>query len=102
MRETVDEIRSGHITHQEIIKEHCYSKGFACWVPQMLTGELRQKRREVADKGWSVFPNPAVYSPQLAFSKLHLFDPYNSYLRGQKCDDDESVRMAVKARVREC
>ena len=67
----------------------------------MVTGEQRQKKREVAVKGWFVFPNP-VYSPQLTSYKLHPFDPYNSYLRGQEFDYDESVRMAVKVRVREC
>ena len=67
----------------------------------MVTGKLRQKRREVAAKGWFAFPIPA-YSPQLASYKLNLLVPYNSHLRGQEIDYDESVRMAVKEQVREC
>ena len=65
MKETVDEIRSGHIALQEIIKEQVIQRVVLAGFPQMVTGELRQKRREVAVKGWFVFHNP-VYSPQLA------------------------------------
>ena len=68
------------------MKELGYLKASACWVLQMVTGELRQNRGEVAAKGWFVSSNPA-YSPQLASSKLHLFDPYSSYLREFDYDD---------------
>src|SRR3954463_1923738 len=49
----------------------------------------------IAAKGWSVLSHPA-YSPDLAPSDFHLFGPLKDYLRGQKLDDDESVKVAVK------
>ena len=55
----------------------------------------------IAAKGWSVLPHPA-YSPDLAPSDFYLFGPLKDYLRGQKFDDDESVKVAVKAWVRQC
>lgn len=55
----------------------------------------------IAVKGWSVLPHPA-YSPDLAPSDFHLFGPLKDYLRGQKFNDDESVKAAVKAWIRQC
>ena len=55
----------------------------------------------IAAKGWSVLPHPA-YSPDLAPSDFHLFGPLKDYLRGQKFHDDESVKAAVKAWIRQC
>jgi len=55
----------------------------------------------IAAKGWSVLPHPA-YSPDLAPSDFHLFGPLKDNLRGQKFDDDESVKVAVRAWVRQC
>ena len=55
----------------------------------------------IVAKGWSVLPHSA-YSPDLAPSDFHLFGPLKDYLRGQKFDDDESVKAAVKAWIRQC
>jgi histone-lysine N-methyltransferase SETMAR len=55
----------------------------------------------IAAKGWTILPHPA-YSPDLAPSDFHLFGPLKDYLRGQKFDDDEAVKSAVKAWTRQC
>src|SRR6266496_2694956 len=49
----------------------------------------------IAVKGWSVLLHPA-YSPDLAPSDFHLFDPLKDYLRGQKFNDDESVKAWIR------
>lgn len=55
----------------------------------------------IAAKGWTVLPHPP-YSPDLAPSDFHLFGPLKDNLKGQKFDDDEAVKVAVRAWVRQC
>ena len=55
----------------------------------------------IAAKGWTVLPHPA-YSPDLAPSDFHLFGPLKDYLRDQRFADDEAVKLAVNAWVRQC
>jgi histone-lysine N-methyltransferase SETMAR len=55
----------------------------------------------IAAKGWTVLPHPA-YSPDLAPSDFHMFGPLKDYLRGQRFEDDDAVKSAVKAWIRQC
>jgi [histone H3]-lysine36 N-dimethyltransferase SETMAR len=55
----------------------------------------------IAAKGWNVLPHPP-YSPDLAPSDFFLFGPLKDFLRGQKFDDDEEVKAAVRSWVRQC
>jgi histone-lysine N-methyltransferase SETMAR len=55
----------------------------------------------IAAKGWTVLPHPA-YSPDLAPSDFHMFGPLKNYLRGQKFEDDDAVKTAVRAWFRQC
>ena len=55
----------------------------------------------IAVKGWTVLPHPA-YSPDLAPSDFHMFGPLKDYLRGQRFEDDDAVKSAVKAWIRQC
>jgi len=55
----------------------------------------------IAAKGWTVLPHPA-YSPDLAPSDFHIFGPLKDYLRGQRFEDDDAVKSAVKAWFRKC
>ena len=55
----------------------------------------------IADKGWTVLPHPP-YSPDLAPSDFHLFGPLKEHLRGQKFDDDEAVKAAVREWAKNC
>ena len=56
---------------------------------------------EIAAKGWTVLPHPP-YSPDLAPSDFFLFGPLKDFLRGQKFDDDDEVKAAVRLWVRQC
>lgn len=55
----------------------------------------------IAAKGWTVLPHPA-YSPDLAPSDFHMFGPLKEYLRGQRFGNDDAVKSAVKAWIRQC
>ena len=55
----------------------------------------------IAAKGWAVLPHPA-YSPDLAPSDFHMFGPLKHFLRGQRFEDDDAVKCAVKAWIRQC
>lgn len=55
----------------------------------------------IAAKGWSVLAHPA-YSPDLAPSDFHMFGPMKDYLRGQRFKDDDAVKSAVRAWIRQC
>ena len=55
----------------------------------------------IAAKGWTVLPHPA-YSPDIAPSYFHMFGPLKDYLRGQRFEDDDAVKSAVKAWIRQC
>jgi [histone H3]-lysine36 N-dimethyltransferase SETMAR len=55
----------------------------------------------IAAKGWTVLPHPA-YSPDLAPSDFHMFGPLKDYLRGQKFENDDSVKTAVRAWISQC
>jgi len=56
---------------------------------------------EIAAKGWAVLPHPP-YSPDLAPSDFFLFGPLKDFLRGQKFNDDDEVKAAVRSWVRQC
>lgn len=51
--------------------------------------------------GWSVVPHPP-YSPDLAPSDFHLFGPLKNSLRGQRFEDTEQVKVAVKMWLQQC
>lgn len=55
----------------------------------------------IAKMGWSVIPHPP-YSPDLAPSDFYLFGPMKSNLRGQRFDDLDEVKAALKLWVRQC
>jgi histone-lysine N-methyltransferase SETMAR len=55
----------------------------------------------VEAKGWAILPHPP-YSPDLAPSDFHLFGPLKDYLRGQKFEDDEAIKAAVRLWIRQC
>ena len=55
----------------------------------------------IAKRGWTVLQHPA-YSPDLAPSDFHMFGPLKDYLRGQKFDDDDSVKAAVRTWISQC
>ena len=55
----------------------------------------------IAAMGWTVLPHPA-YSPDIASSYFHMFGPLKDYLRGQRFEDDDAVKSAVKAWIRQC
>ena len=56
---------------------------------------------EIAAKGWTVLPHPP-YSPDLAPSDFFLFGPLKDFLRGQKFNDDDEVKTAVRSWIRQC
>jgi len=53
-------------------------------------------REAIASYGWTTLPHPS-YSPDLAPSDFHLFGPLKESMRGQRFDDDDEVKRAVKA-----
>ena len=55
----------------------------------------------IVEKGWTILPHPP-YSPDLAPSDFHMFGPLKDYLRGQQFVDDDAVKSAVKAWIRQC
>ena len=61
------------------------------------------KRHHSCDccKGVDCTANPP-HSPDLAPSDFHMFGPLKDYLRGQKFEDDDAVKSAVKAWIRQC
>ena len=62
---------------------------------------MRQRLSLPQKGGWKVLPHPP-YSPDLAPSDFFLFGPLKDFLRGQKFDDDEEVKVAVRSWVRQC
>ena len=53
----------------------------------------------IAAKGWTVLPHPP-YSPDLAPFDFFLFGPLKDCLHGQKFDNDEEVKSAVRVWLR--
>jgi histone-lysine N-methyltransferase SETMAR len=49
----------------------------------------------IAKFGWNVLPH-SPYSPDLALSNFHLFEPLKNALRWTSFEDDESVIRAVR------
>ncbi len=54
-----------------------------------------------AAKALTVLRHPA-YSPDLAPSDFQMFRPLKDYLRGQRFEDDDAVKSAVKTWFRLC
>ncbi|GFR66881.1 histone-lysine N-methyltransferase SETMAR [Elysia marginata] len=52
-------------------------------------------REIIASFGWTTLPHPS-YSPDLAPSHNHLFDPIKQDLRGKHNENDEEVKNVVK------
>jgi histone-lysine N-methyltransferase SETMAR len=55
----------------------------------------------IASRGWTVLPHPS-YSPDLAPCDFFLFGPLKDYLRGQTFRNDDEVKRAVRAWLRQC
>jgi transposase len=53
----------------------------------------------IQKNGWELLSHP-FYSPDLAPSDYHLFDPLKEHLRGHHCETDEADQEAVRSWLR--
>ena len=58
-----------------------------------------QTEQTINNLGWELFPHP-TYSPDLALSDFHQFDPLKKFTRGTKFESDDEVKSVVNGWLR--